>query len=130
MKRSIKRKYFESATLKYAIHSDFSLSLFVSWVYIFLFLLCVTIVYYLVFFNLIKPDEVVKPIANNRYNRYNSRYNFDIMKSFLLYIYFTLIDRKPTSFIIFTMEGNTTISSLVLKIIKNFDFQNITFIHI
>ena len=29
---TIKRKYFESAILKYAIHSDFSLSLFVFWV--------------------------------------------------------------------------------------------------
>ena len=31
--KTIKRKYFESAILKYAIHSDFSLSLFVFWVY-------------------------------------------------------------------------------------------------
>ena len=28
---TIKRKYFESAILKYATHSDFSLSLFVFW---------------------------------------------------------------------------------------------------
>ena len=29
---TIKRKYFESAIFKYEIYSDFSLSLFVSWV--------------------------------------------------------------------------------------------------
>ena len=29
---TIKRKYFESAILKYALHSDFSLSFFVFWV--------------------------------------------------------------------------------------------------
>ena len=33
---TIKRKYFESAILKYAIYSDFSLSLFVFWVEIFI----------------------------------------------------------------------------------------------
>ena len=48
-----------------------------------------------------KPDEVGKPIANGTSLQFRHSEEFS---SF----YFTLIDHKPTSFIIRTMEGDTT----------------------
>ena len=62
-----------------------------------------------VFFYLIKPDEVGKPIANETSLQFRHNEKFS-------YLYFTLIDRKPTSFIITTMEDETTKS--LLKIIS------------
>ena len=71
--------------------------------------MCVTILYYFVFFNSIKPDEVGKPIANETWLQFWHNKEFSSL-------YITLIDRKPTSFIIFTMEGDTTISSKVTSV--------------
>ena len=67
------------------------------------------ILYYLVFFlNSIKPDEVGKPIVNETSLQFWHNEEFSSL-------YFTLIDRKPTSFMIFTMEGDTTSSSTKSK---------------
>ena len=64
------------------------------------------------FFNLINPDEVGKAIANETSLQFRNNEKFS---SF----HFTLIDRKQTSFIIITMEGDTTNSS-----IKSIKFAN------
>ena len=61
--------------------------------FIFLFLFCVTILPSGVFLNLIKPDEVGKPIANETSLQF---WHYEEFSS----LYFTLIDRKPASFII------------------------------
>ena len=51
--------------------------------------------------NLIKYDEVGKPIANETSLQFRHNEKFSSL-------YFTLIDRKPASFIITSMEGGTT----------------------
>ena len=58
----------------------------------FLFFLCVTILLFGVFLNLIKPDEVGKPIANETSQQL---WHYEEFSS----LYLTLIDRKPASFI-------------------------------
>ena len=56
-----------------------------------------------------KPDEVGKPIANETLLKFRHNEEFS---SF----YFTLIDRKPTSFIIITMEGDIKNSLMILTV--------------
>ena len=70
------------------------------------FCMVILYVYYLVFcFKfIIKPDQVCKAITNETSLQfwYNDKFSS---------LYFTLIDRKPISFIILSMEGDTTNST-------------------
>ena len=61
--------------------------------------------------NSIKPDEVGKPIANETSLQlwHNEEFSF---------LYFILTDCKPTSFIIFTTEGDTSTYSVSEKILN------------
>ena len=53
--------------------------------------------YCLVFFYLIRPDDVSKLIANETSLQFQH-------KKEVSFLYFTLIDRKPTSFIIISIS--------------------------
>ena len=61
--------------------------------------------------NSIKPDEVGKPIANETSLQIWHDEEFSSL-------YFILTDRRPTSFIIVTMEGDTSTYSVSEKILN------------